>query len=138
MKGEMFSPWAALGPVVPVPALLLDRLLPALTDTELRVLLIVTRQTLGWVDEGRESAHGRKYRDWMSQSQLQAKTGKSRDSVSRAVGALVEARLIVVENPAGEELTSPRSRKLARTRLFYRLDDRWFQGQDREEQGEVA
>ena len=128
--GETSSPWAALGPVVPIPAVLIDKLLPALSDTELRVLLIVIRQTLGWVDPGHESAHGRKWRDWISQSQLKAKTGKSRDSLSRAIGTLVEADLIVVENGAGEPLTSPDSRKRARARLHYRLHERWFQGEE--------
>lgn len=125
VTGERTSPWGALGPVVPVPAILIDHLLPRLTDTELRVLLVVIRQTLGWISA--ESVHGRKWRDWISQSQLTAKTGKSRDSVSRAVGALVEAGLVVVEKASGESLSSPHARKLARTRIYYRLDDQWFQ-----------
>jgi DNA-binding transcriptional ArsR family regulator len=130
------SPWAGLGAVVPVPAILLDRMLPVLTDNELRVLLIIIRQTLGWVSEGarrvseentRANPHGRKYRDWISQSQMMAKTGKSRDSVSRATGSLLEAGLIVVENQKGVAFATPKARRLARTRFYYRLDDRWFQ-----------
>nr|WP_309692653.1 hypothetical protein [Armatimonas sp.] len=135
-KGEQASsPWAALGPVVPVPSILIDRLLPRLTDTELRVLLVVVRQTLGWISDDstsghKNNVHGRKWRDWISQSQLVGKTGKSRDSVSRAVGALVESGLVVVEKPSGEPLTSAHERKLARTRLYYRLADQWFQRGD--------
>jgi DNA-binding transcriptional ArsR family regulator len=137
------SPWAGLGAVVPVPAILLDRMLPALTDNELRVLLIIIRQTLGWVSEGASrlsegknnaNPHGRKYRDWISQSQMMAKTGKSRDSVSRAVGSLIEAGLIVVENQKGVAFATPKARRLARTRFYYRLDDRWFQS----DQGQQA
>jgi hypothetical protein len=124
------SPLEFLSPFVPVPAILIDRLLPRLTDTELRVLLVVIRQTLGWVDSPGSGQQARKRRDWISQSQLMGKTGKSRDSVSRAVGALVEAGLVIVEKPSGEPLANAYDRKKARTRLYYRLGDPWFQRGD--------
>ena len=121
------SPLELLSPFVPVPSILIDRLLPRLTDTELRVLLVVIRQTLGWVDSQGANQQARKRRDWISQSQLMGKTGKSRDSVSRAVGALVDAGLVVVEKSSGELLTNAYDRKKARTRLYYCLGDPWFQ-----------
>ena len=34
-----------------VPNFVLDELLPTLSDVELRIVLIVTRQTLGWVED---------------------------------------------------------------------------------------
>jgi hypothetical protein len=109
-------------PFVPVPLIYLDTVLPALTDAELRVLLIVIRQTLGWIEKSDGSQFGeRKERDWITQSQFQRKTGKSRDAISRAVKGLVEKRLIQVENRAGEPLETPRKRQRARDRLYYRL-----------------
>ncbi|MGC4044717.1 MAG: replication protein [Armatimonas sp.] len=101
---------------VPVPTVYIDKIMPALTDAELRVLLIVMRQTLGWAEEG-----GRKRRDWITQSQFREKTGKSRDSITRAVASLVERGLLVVEGRAGNPLFTPQSRRDNRDRLYYRL-----------------
>jgi phage replication O-like protein O len=106
-------------PFVPVPLVYIDVVLPALTDTELRVLLVIIRQTLGWSDATQPER--RKERDWITQSQFQRKTGKSRDAISRAVKGLVEKKLIQVENRAGEPLETPQKRQRARDRLFYRL-----------------
>ncbi|MGC4044872.1 MAG: replication protein [Armatimonas sp.] len=102
---------------VPIPTFYIDKVMPSLTDAELRVLLIVMRQTLGWAaEEG-----GRKRRDWITQSQFREKTGKSRDSITRAVAALVERGLLAVENRAGKPLYDPKSRRDNRDRLYYRL-----------------
>ena len=47
-----------------VPNFVLDELLPTLSDVELRIVLIVTRQTLGWVED--KETGRRKDRDWIS------------------------------------------------------------------------
>ena len=60
--------WQDLAPVVPVPAVYIDYVMPALSDAEWRVLCIVIRQTLGWVDTKKHSS--RKLRDWFSLSQF--------------------------------------------------------------------
>ena len=104
---------------VPVPAACFDVLMPALTDTEWRILCVVLRQTLGWVD--RENLTGRKERDWITQSQFQHRTGKSRDALSRGVQGLVAKGLLLVENEVGEPMETPRKRQRARERLYYRL-----------------
>jgi hypothetical protein len=106
-------------PFIPVPPVYIDTVLPALTDAELRVLLIVIRQTLGWSDA--TQPEGRKERDWITQSQFRTRTGKSRDSLSRAVKGLVEKKLIQIESGAGEPLETPHERRRARGRLYYRL-----------------
>jgi biotin operon repressor len=110
-----------LPPFVPIPLVYVDELMPTLTDAQLRVLLIVIRQTLGWVD--RDSITGRKERDWITQSQLRQKTGKSRDSISLAIASLVERGLLKVEDRHGKPLDSPRSRQNNRDRLYFRLGD---------------
>ncbi|WP_394793852.1 replication protein [Armatimonas sp.] len=111
--------WEELAPVVPMPAVYLDVVMPFLTDAEWRVLCIIIRQTLGWTAPG--SSGERKRRDWISQSQFRERTGKSRDSISRAVAGLLRHNLIAIENRRGELLSSPRQRLLSRDRLYYRL-----------------
>ena len=53
---------------VPVPAVCFDVLMPALTDSEWRILCVVLRQTLGWTD----GQSGRKERDWITQSSFKS------------------------------------------------------------------
>ena len=97
---------------VPVPSVYLDEVMPWLTDTEWRVLLVVIRQTIGWNKE----------RDWITRSQLAYKTGRSQDAVTRAVEGLVRAELIVVEDGHGEVMPSPMERqRRSRERLHYRI-----------------
>lgn len=115
----MSEGWEQLAPLVPVPAVYIDRAMSFLTDAEWRVLCVIIRQTLGWADP--KNPGSRKERDWINQSQFRERTGKSRDSISRAVAGLVQHGLIVVENERGESLHTPRSRQQARDRLYYRL-----------------
>ena len=103
----------------PVPTWLVDEVMPRLRDTELRVLLVVVRQTLGW-QEGPDPMH-RKERDWLTQSQLLRRTGRASEAVSRAVDALVRAGLIEVLDQAGSALVTPAERRRHLRRLYYRL-----------------
>lgn len=119
MSDQTPSPFQQLGPVVPVPAVYIDAVMPALSDPEWRVLCIVIRQTLGWRDEGDRAL--RKSRDWLSHSQLKTRTGKSGDAISRAVDSLIRFGLILVETEDGKLLNHPSARRRARTRLYYRL-----------------
>ena len=103
----------------PVPTWLVDEVMPRLRDTELRVLLVVVRQTLGW-QEGPDPMH-RKERDWLTQSQLMRRTGRASEAVSRAVDALIRAGLIEVLDQAGGTLVTPAERRRHLGRLYYRL-----------------
>lgn len=103
----------------PIPTWLVDEVMPRLRDTELRVLLVVVRQTLGW-QEGPDPMH-RKERDWLTQSQLMRRTGRASGAVSRAVDALVRAGLIEVLDRAGNALGTPAERRRHLGRLYYRL-----------------
>ncbi len=69
-----------------VPNILLDRLMPELSDTELRVLLAVIRRTTGWGREGR--AVVLRYRE------LKAVTGRHSEAISKAVKGLSESSLL--------------------------------------------
>lgn len=88
--------------------------MPTLSDTELRVLLVVLRQTVGW----------RKERDWLARSQLVVRTGRSAHAVSRAVDDLVRRGLVVVEDVEGYALATTEARRAARSALYYRAGRR--------------
>ena len=104
------------GGTVPVPNALFDDLLPTLRDTELRVLLVVIRQTAGWRDQqGRTKA-----RDWLSHRQLVKRTGRGSEAVSGAVDRLARRGLLVVEDSAGTALATPEQRRRHLGRLFFR------------------
>ncbi len=102
----------------PVPNVLFDTFLPRLSDTELRVLLVVNRATLGW-----KQGTGRKESDWLSHRQLQARTGRAGASVSHAIEALVRRGLLLVQDARGRARDSAHSRRATRGRLYYRLSD---------------
>lgn len=102
----------------PVPNWVFDTYLKELNTGELKVLLVVTRQTLGWKDETAECK--RKERDWISGSQLQAKTGSGRRTISCAIESLVKKGLIKVSDSRGCILDTPDKRKGV-SRLFYQL-----------------
>ena len=107
------------GGTTPMPNGLLDVAMPRLRDTELRVLLVVVRQTLGW--QASPETTRRKERDWLTQSQLIRRTGRASGAVARAVDALVRASLIEVSDRAGVPLTTPGERRRHLGRLYYRL-----------------
>ncbi len=110
----------APGKTTPVPNELLDRVMPTLRDTELRVLLVVVRQTLGWQDGPNMSQ--RKGKDWLTQSQLMRRTGRASGAVARAIDALVQARLISVLDRFGAPLRTSAERRRHLGRLYYRLE----------------
>jgi hypothetical protein len=103
----------------PVPNILFDVFLKDLKSSELKVLLVIIRQTLGWSDK--RGLHGRKERDWISSSQLQSKTGCSRRAITSAIDTLVNKRLIQVFDDKGNNLYNPEKRQ-GKTRLYYRFN----------------
>ncbi len=123
----------------PVPLRLVDEVLPRLKDTELRVLLVVLRQTWGWradrsVADGKHKqeekyAGKHKRRDWLSHRQLCRRTGRGSDAVSGAVTSLVEADLLVVEDAGGTALATPEQRRRCLDRLYFRPGDIWGGGE---------
>lgn len=108
----------------PVPNILFDVHLNALHLAELKVLLVIIRQTLGWKD--RRALLGRKEIDWISNVQLQSKTGSSRRAISTAIESLVSKKLIEVFDDRGNLLNDPEKRK-GKLRLYFKLSSA-FQG----------
>lgn len=103
-------------PFVPLPTRLIDELMPALSDTEWRVVCVVARATVGWRISG-----GHKPRDWLTQSQLKRRTGRASAAVSKAVDRLVRRGLLEVTDLSGLPLRTPAARRRSRSRLYYAL-----------------
>ena len=101
----------------PVPNIVFDHYMRILKPTELTLLLVVIRQTIGWYDP---QSQRRKSRDWLSGSQLRLKTGYSRKSLSQALEQLVKHQLIRVYDSGGKELPTAIERK-GKVRLYYAL-----------------
>lgn len=101
-----------------VPNAVFDLYLKDLNLAELKVLLVIIRQTLGWKDKQTKSE--RKEYDWISGSQLALKTGASKRAINTAIRILVEKNLIDVLDAFGNLLDSPEKRK-GKQKLFFRL-----------------
>jgi len=96
------------------PDLILDNL-PAFSNAELRVCLVVIRSTLGWNKES----------DWLTQSQVVKRAGMSRASISPAIGSLVERSILLVRDEDGNALDTPAKRKAigeAHRKIYYALN----------------
>lgn len=102
-----------------VPNRLLDEWMPRLKDVELRVLLVIVRQTLGWIEDSETGR--RKEKDWISRTQLVSKTGRSSRAVSPAIETLCQYQLIQTISENGGVFETPAERKDAGEKIFYRL-----------------
>ncbi len=101
--------------MTPVPNSMFDRYFAELKPTESIIMLIVFRQTIGWVDYVTKE---RKTRDWISFSQFHKKTGFSKATVSGAIQTLVEKQLLLVSGSDGRYLLTP-SERCGKTKLFF-------------------
>lgn len=100
-----------------VPNTLFDTHLKELTHAELKILLVIIRQTNGWIDK---KTGKRKKRDRITHKQFQGKTGLSGRIIILAIQTLIEKGLIVVTNFNNEPLATHNLRKGQRS-LFYAL-----------------
>lgn len=106
----------------PLPNRIINGWLPKLSGSQLKVLLIVVRQTLGWLED--QNTGRRKEKDWITSRQLCKKTGLSPQSVTDAIAFLVKNSLIEVLDEEGNKLETRKERqRVGRThkKLFYRL-----------------
>ncbi len=100
---------------VALPIVVIDSLLPTLKDTELRVLLVVLRQTWGWTTTDGQV----KSMDWLAHSQLKARTGRASEAVSAAIDILIQRGLITVQDERGILLSSATSRRRCRGKMLF-------------------
>ncbi|MBK9715966.1 MAG: replication protein [Saprospiraceae bacterium] len=76
-----------------IPNKLLDTHLPNLTESELKILLVIIRQTNGWIDK---HTGKRKTKDRITQSQFRIKTGLSKRIISKTLKMLSDKDLISI------------------------------------------
>ena len=92
-----------------------DKYLPIVKPTEAVIMMIIFRQTIGWIDIKTKK---RKLKDWITNSQFQKKSGLTDKTISQAIQGLVDRRLITVTDSQGNELPTPESRR-RKGKLFY-------------------
>ncbi len=92
-------------------------LLPQLAEAELKVLLFIVRQTLGWIDK---RTGKRKLKDRIFGSQFRLHTGLSKRSINKAIKSLIARNLIEVTGTKGIVLNDPADRQGV-VRLHYGL-----------------
>ena len=102
----------------PFPNVLIDQVMPRLRDTEWRVLVIIVRATLGWIDP---LTGMRKQRERLSSQQLRRRAGRESAAVSAALDVLHAARIILIRDQEGNSVDSASARRRARRRFFYSL-----------------
>lgn len=102
-----------------VPNILFDQYLPKLTEAELKIVLVIIRQTNGWIDK---FTGKRKTRDRISQSQFKLKTGLSIRTISETLKKLSKRGLINITGQYHESLNSSLDRR-GKTKLFYSIQD---------------
>ncbi|MFA5961973.1 MAG: hypothetical protein WC848_04795 [Parcubacteria group bacterium] len=103
-----------------IPHLIIRVWMPLLSDVELRILLVVADQTLGWIED--METKRRKEKDWISQGQLMKKINRSDRSIQNSLKRLVdELRIIQAHDELGELLDSSQKRMKCGGKIFYRL-----------------
>lgn len=100
----------------PTPNWLYNGEMKKMNETELKVVLLVTRKTLGWFDP---MTSERKIQDYISQSQFMKFTGQSNRPISKAIQSGVEHGWIIARNGQGELCDTPEKR--ARRKVWYQL-----------------
>lgn len=98
-----------------VPNEIFDQYLPYVNQAQLKVLLVVIRQTLGWIDPKTKQ---RKRKDWISISFFSKRTRLTSKSVSMAISELIYKELIVALDSNERELRHPKDRR-GKKRIYY-------------------
>lgn len=94
---------------------LFDEHLPYLNQAQLKVLLVVIRQTLGWIDPKTKK---RKRKDWISIQFFIKRTGLTFKSVSIAIAELIRKDLIIAMTQNEKKLPLPSDRK-GKKKIYY-------------------
>jgi hypothetical protein len=100
-----------------VPNIFFDQLLPTLTEAEIKLLLVIIRQTYGWIDP---RTGKRKQRDRISRKQFVVKTGLCKRVISTALQSLVTKGIISITCQLGNSI--PNSLKRKGIKLYYSLE----------------
>jgi len=107
----------AIPNTTPTPNELYNGEMNKMSDTELRVVLIVTRATLGWVID--KTTGKRKEEDWISYYQLKKKTGRASAALAKAINNCVIRKWIEARDRQGNILDT-KNKRIGK-KVFYRL-----------------
>ncbi|HEY5591319.1 MAG TPA: replication protein [Paludibacter sp.] len=97
------------------PNILFDQLLKELSNSELKILLIIIRQTNGWIDK---KTGIRKEKDRITHNQFILKAGLSRRIISAAIKSLSQKKLVEMTDSSGNILNNASERK-GKYRIYY-------------------
>lgn len=100
----------------PTPNWLLNGEMKKMNETELKVVLLVIRKTLGWYDP---LTKGRREQDYISQSQFMEFTGKSNRAIATAIDSCVKTGWIIARDRNGVACDTPEKRR--RRKVWYQL-----------------
>lgn len=100
-----------------LPNFIFDSFLSELTEAELKVLLVIARQTVGWIIQG---TNDRKQRDRITHYQFCKKTGLSKRAITNAIQKLLFRKLITITDYKHKTLFFPKDRK-GKSYLYYSL-----------------
>ncbi len=98
----------------PLPNEIIDVHLPYLNQSQMKVLFVVIRQTLGWIDKSKK----RKVKDWISLSFFSKRTNLTFKSISLAIQELINKELIVALDYSENELRTAKDRR-GKKRIYY-------------------
>ena len=108
----------------PVPNEIINGWMWKLRGSELKILLLITRKTLGWIEDPETGM--RKEEDWLSWRQIKQKTGLGSRILSCGIDNLcAKYKLIQIRSSEGNILDTKEKRLIAgrrRLRLYYRLN----------------
>jgi len=98
---------------------LIDEEMPNLSGAAFKILILIARQTVGWVEDSEKGT--RKQKDWMSHSQLVSRTGHAKATITKAIKELVDRKLILVSDTGGNILQESSDRR-GKSKLFYEIN----------------
>lgn len=105
----------------PTPNELFNGEMRKMSDPELRIVMIVTRATFGWVED--KETGMRKEEDWISHSQMVEKSGKSGRAVNYAIQSCIEHKWIEARDAEGNLLDTAEKRMKHGRKIFFRLGE---------------
>ncbi len=107
----------AIPNTTPTPNELYNGEMKKMKDTELRIVLVVTRATLGWEED--KDTKMRKQEDWISYYQLKQKTGRCYTALARAINTCIKKGWIEARDKKGN-LLNIKNKRIGK-KIFYRL-----------------
>lgn len=101
--------------ITQVPNALFDSWLSTFTEGEVKIILVILRQTLGWIDR---KTGGRKTRDRITIQQFIRKTGLSKRTITKSLQSLCAKSLVRITDYSGKDLSDPLRRK-GKSYIYY-------------------